>query len=112
MIKLPSLNAQLVDAMRRMVAPWNSFFQQFTQTPAPAMTVSVGSSPFFYTALEPGTLVLQGGTITNLQLIRGSLVINIINAITIPLGIDDVVIITYSVLPNAYFFPSLGVAPQ
>ncbi len=105
--------AKLVDATGRMLTPWNSYFQQFTQAPASAIDITVGISPFDYTAKEPGTLVITGGTVTGVRLTRGSTVIILATTNNvIPVGINDIVRVTYSVLPTLRLLPSYGVAPQ
>lgn len=113
MIVLPSLMARLVDAGGRMLTPWNSYFQQFTQAPASAIDIVVGASPFDYRVKEPGTFIITGGIITGVRLTRGSVAITLATANNIiPVGINDVVRVTYSVLPTLRLLPSYGVAPQ
>lgn len=111
MITLPSLFAKLVDTSGRMLTPWNSYFQQFTQAPASAIDITVGISPFAYTVREPGTLSIAGGTITGVTLTRGSVVITLTTTNNlIPVGINDIVTVSYSVLPTLRLLPSLGIA--
>jgi hypothetical protein len=95
-----------------MLTPWNSFFQQFTQAPAQAIAVTVGASPFAYTATESGSLVITGGTISAIHLIRGSDDMNVTGSKIVPMFINDIVRVTYSVLPTLTFLPSLGPAPR
>lgn len=67
-----------------IVQPWNSFFQQFTQS-APA--VASASSP--YTPNAKGVLILTGaGAIT---LTRGSVSISLTGQRIIPMSIGDTV---------------------
>jgi hypothetical protein len=69
-----------------LIAPWNSWFQQFSQ-PAPKI-VSVTSSPF--TANANGTLILNGSAA--IVLTRGSDSINLAGAsVIIPIAIGDTV---------------------
>lgn len=109
MITLPSLVAKLVDNTGRMLSPWNSYFQQFTQAPAAAIDITVGVSPFAYTVREPGAFVVTGGTITGVTLTRGSTVITIVSQI-FPVAINDIITVSYSVLPTLRLLPSLGIA--
>ncbi len=105
--------AKLVDTTGRMLTPWNSYFQQFTQAPASAIPITVGASPFDYTVREPGTLVITGGTVTGVRLTRGSTIITLASTNNvIPVGINDVVRVTYTVLPTLILLPYYGVAPQ
>lgn len=82
---------------------WHSFLQQFTQAPAGVVSLSVSASPYSYEAKEPGTIVLVGGTITALALIRGAVSIDITGQRIIPVSIKDIVRVTYSVLPAVKF---------
>ena len=110
MIPLPNLRAAFVNKFGNLVSPWNSYLQQFTQAPPNIATVIVGASPITYTATEPGTVIISGGTLTALTLTRG--LVTVALAITdriIPVGINDIVVITYSIAPIAIkFVPSFG----
>ena len=110
MIPLPSLLAPLVDKIDRIARPWNSYLQQFTQAPPSISSIIVGTSPFSYEAREPGNISITGGTISNIRLSRGIVDIDFGAGtnITVPVGINDVVSITYSVLPTVRFLPSYG----
>ena len=111
MITLPSMVSKFVDNTGRLLSPWNSYLQQFTQAPAPVITVTIGVSPFAYTARIPGNLVIVGGTITAITLARGTTVINLVTTNRfIPMGINDIVTVTYSVIPTSIqFLPSYGI---
>lgn len=80
-----NLNAPLVDKSGRVISPWNSFFQQFTQK-APAV-VSVTQNPF--TANVLGKLILTGAT--TITFTRGSVVIDLTGQRIIPISIGDTV---------------------
>ena len=103
---LPNLKSALVNAKGFVLQPWISFFQQFTQAPSQVIDLNVTASPFSYTAVEPGILVLSGGTISTITLTRGNTTVTITGSF-VPLAIQDMVTITYSVLPTVQFFPSL-----
>lgn len=110
MIPLPNTLAPFVNKLGQIIRPWNSYLQQFTQQPPSVTSVTVSASPFSYTAREPGNLAITGGTISQISLIRGNVTISFgagSNKI-IPVGINDVVTITYSVLPTVSFLPSYG----
>lgn len=86
-----------------VVPPWNMFLQQLVQ-PAPAVAaIIVGASPFSFTANSKGTLIISNGTISNISLIRGSDVINLTGQRIIPISINDIVSVTYSVAPTLQF---------
>lgn len=109
MVPLPNLISKLVDATGRTLQPWVSYFQQFTQAPPNFVAQTVSGSPFSYTAREPGTIAISGGTITAITLTRGAVTISLgTTPKLIPVAINDVVAITYSVLPTIYFISSYG----
>jgi hypothetical protein len=112
MITLPSLFAKLVNGDGRLLTPWNSYLQQFTQVPAAAIDITVGASPLSYQAKEPGTIVIVGGTITALTLTRGTVVLTLPTATRlIPVCISDILTITYSVIPTSItLLPAYGIA--
>ena len=110
MIPLPSTLAPFVNKLGQIIRPWNSYLQQFTQAPPAINSITVGTSPFSYEAREPGNISITGGTISNIRLSRGIVDIDF-GAGTdkiIPVGINDIVTVTYSVLPTVRFLPSYG----
>lgn len=108
MIPLPSLLARFVDQQGKILPPWNSYLQQFTQQPPNIMLLTVGASPFAYTAKEPGNVIVKGGTVTGLFITRGSIVVDITGAVIVPVAVEDIVTVTYSVLPTMKFIPAYG----
>ncbi len=91
---------------------WYSFFSNLFQgrPPAPEITVTIGTSPYTYTATQKGFLIVQGGTVSLVQWLgagRGSTT----NRTTgqtqgcFPLSLGDSLIITYSVAPTLIFVP-------
>lgn len=77
-------NAPLVDIKTgKIIAPWNSFFQQFTQK-APAV-VDVTQNP--YTPNAVGNVIIIGAT--TITLTRGLVIIILTGQKIIPMGIGD-----------------------
>lgn len=109
MIKLPNLLAPFVKD-NKLIAPWNSYLQQFTQAPPDIMGLTIGVSPFTYEVKEPGTIFISGGTLTAVSFIRGITTLALGTAARIiPVAIDDTVIITYAVVPTSIsFVPAYG----
>lgn len=93
-----NLQAPLVDKSGKIIPPWNSFFQQFTQS-APAV-VNVTQKP--YTANTKGVLILTGATAITLT--RGNVNINLTGQRIIPISIGDTV--TWSGAATAQFLGS------
>lgn len=73
----------------------------------PAQTVTVTASPFQYSSDISGTLVVQGGTVSEIDIVRGgSSVTTGQTAGAIPMLRGDLVNIVYSGKPNVTFLPS------
>ena len=82
---VPNLVSALVDKMGRVIPPWNSFFQQFTQL---ASAASQPTSPF--TSNTQGSLFFTTGTPV-ITLTRGPLVLTLTGQKIIPVGSGDTV---------------------
>ena len=105
----PSVLQDFVDGFKKLKNPWVQYLQQFTIAPPAFMDITVAPSPFEYEAKEPGNLYVTGGTVSGITLTRGSDTITITGEILIPVAVNDIVEITYSVLPTVKFIPSYGV---
>jgi hypothetical protein len=92
---VPNLGAALVDASRKIIPPWNSFFQQFTQN---AEAASIPVSPF--TPNTQGSLIFTTGTPT-ITLTRGILVLTLTGQKIIPIAVGDTV--TWSGATTVHF---------
>lgn len=108
MMPLPSQVSSFVDQAGRIIRPWVQYLQQFTQAPPKIMDVTVTVSPFSYTAKEPGYLYIHGGTISAITLTRGIVTLIFTGNTAVPVAINDIVSITYTVLPTVKFVPSYG----
>lgn len=106
----PNTIATFVDEARKIAKPWIQYLQQFTTAPAAFKSLTVGKSPFVYTAVEPGFVYIKSGTVSVISLKRGSIAIDTTGLVFIPVGIGDAITITYSVVPTVYFIPSFGAA--
>lgn len=85
---------------------WQRFFASLVAPPAAIGTVTVGSSPFLYTAPSAGTVSVTGGTVTDISLTRNTSTIPTgLTAGLIPVSNGDVVTVTYAVLPDISFVP-------
>ena|ERR1700733_2346181 len=104
---LPRLDARLVDNSGLALPPWTTFFQQFVQAPSAAVSLIVGTSPFNYSAKEPGQAAVIGGVVSAIALIRGTINIDVTGVKLIPMAIKDILKVTYSVLPVIQFLPNL-----
>lgn len=86
----------------RLVSPWNMFIQTLIQAPPAVQDISIISGETF-TPNVNGNLIITGGTISNISLIRGTVIINLTGQTIIPLAVNDSVSITYSVAPTFQF---------
>jgi hypothetical protein len=98
---IPNMLSALVDKAGKILPPWNSFFQQFSNPPAPIMSVIVGTDPFSYVVKQPGMVVLVGGTTVSLT--RGKTTISMGTAKSFPVEIADIVVLGGS--PTLKFVP-------
>lgn len=89
-----------------------SYLQQFTQAPPKFLPIIVDTSPFSYTAKEPGFVFVSGGTVSAITLMRGPDSLNVTGQKIIPVSINDIVETTYSVLPTLTFIPIYGAAQR
>lgn len=105
----PSIIQDFVDAVKRIKEPWVQYLQQFTIAPPAFVDITVGISPFDYTAEEPGNISISGGTVSGITLTRGTDTITVTGASLIPVAVADTVEVIYSVLPTMKFIPSYGV---
>lgn len=72
----------------------------------PIETITVGASPFTFTANLSGQLLITGGTVSQIDLDRkGTSVTTGLTAGLLPLAEFDQCIVTYTVLPTIYFIP-------
>lgn len=78
-----NLNSPLVDKLGKILQPWNSFFQQFTQK-APAVQ-NITANP--YTPNARGNVIITGAA--TITLTRGTVNINLNGQRIIPMGIGD-----------------------
>lgn len=69
--------------------------------------VTVGVSPYTYSAANDGVLVIEGGTVSQVDYVRnGTTVLLGIVAGSVPVLFGDSVIITHAGAPTATFLPS------
>lgn len=107
-MKTPNAGAPIVSTLTGILTPvWAQFFASLGN-PAPAIVpVTLGASPFAYTAAADGFLAISGGSVSGLSLKRGPTTISLPGSLGIvPLSNGDVLTLTYSGAPNVNFVPS------
>lgn len=102
---IPTFEAPMVDletgrATRAWYLPLLSLFQ-----PLPEVQVTVGGSPFSYVATQGGSLLVSGGTVTQITLKRNQVYVTGLTNGFIPVSAGDVVTITHAGAPSLVFFP-------
>lgn len=106
-LPVPNLTAPLVNKLGKLIPPWNTWFQQFSQSAPQVAAITVAASPFSYTANDVGNLIISGGTVSLITLTRGTVTITIATSTAtpriVPISIGDMVSVTYTVLPTMQF---------
>lgn len=110
MVPFYSTIARFVDTGGKILSPFLEYLQQFTIAPPPFLPVAVGISPFAYEAKEPGHISVTNGTVSAISLTRGTdtIIVGTVTGLLVPVAINDIVTITYTVLPIIKFIPSYG----
>lgn len=102
----PPLNSPIAGGA--LITPvWGLFFSDLTGPPHAIQEISLTGSPFSYMATLPGTFLVRGGTVSAINLTRGRVTIAPLGftAGLVPLGVNDVLEIVYSVDPDVWFIP-------
>ncbi len=87
---VPNLLSPLVDKLGKVIPPWNSFFQQFTQK---AVDVQIFTSPF--TSNTQGFFIFTG-VAPSIILTRGITIIDMTGQKLIPVAVGDTLVWTGS----------------
>lgn len=107
--KLPKSGEPLVSQNGYPTVPWFRFFERLFDRPQAESGITVSASPFLTRFTQDGFIIVEGGTVSLIELLRGSSVIT-----TYPLGATagqfvvkngDAIQITYTVAPTVTFFP-------
>jgi hypothetical protein len=86
---------------------WYRYFQGlFLGTPPAAeATITLGASPYTYTAAQKGFMVIRGGTVSAVQFTRSVTTLTGQTAGIFPLSNGDQLTVTYSGLPTMVWVP-------
>lgn len=76
-----------------------------TQSGQPCVAITVGASPFPYTAIYRGNVTINGGTVSSVTLTRASVVVwsSAASGIIIPVNSGDLITTTYTVAPTSMY---------
>lgn len=107
--RLPNAGEMLVDTNGKPTVHWFRFFERLFDKPPAESGVTLTASPFLTRFTQDGFIIVEGGTVSLIELLRGSSVIT-----TYALGATagqfvvkngDAIQITYTVAPTVTFFP-------
>ncbi len=106
---LPQAANAMVERDGKPSQAWWRFFSKQFSAASPQRSVTVTASPFLYGFTENGFVIVEGGTVSLIELLRGPSVVT-----TYDLGATagqfavrngDAIQITYTVAPTVTFFP-------
>lgn len=106
--QLPTYDQRIID--KNVISrPWYNFWAGLFrgQPTGPAAAITVTASPFSYTAPQGGAVIVQGGTVSLIQLSRDGTT-NYATGMTqgiVPVALGDIVIVNYTVTPTMTFIP-------
>jgi hypothetical protein len=107
-IQLPTMKQPIADLVTGMVTPaWYGFFYDLTSDATPFEAITVGASPFTYTAVHPGMMLIIGGTVSAVGLIRGRITIAATGLVAgfFPMAAKDQLVTTYTGVPTMWYIP-------
>lgn len=86
--------------------PWYLFLQGLIPgQEEPETAVTVGASPFQYKVQNDGFLIIVGGTVSSVTLLRSGSAHAVQTSGAIPVGKGDILTVTYTVAPAMYEYP-------
>jgi hypothetical protein len=105
-LPFPSGDQPVVDDKKRLGQTWHGFFAGLVAKAPPIAPVTVGVSPFAYTASTFGFLHVTGGVVSAISLTRAAVVLATgLTSGFIPMAQGDIVKITYTGKPTVNFVP-------
>lgn len=106
---LPNAGDKLIDEQGRPSQAWYRLFSRLFAKPPRESAVTVGASPFLTGFTEDGFVIVEGGTVSLIELLRGSSVVTTYNlgatAGQFVVKNGDAIQITYTSPPTITFFP-------
>ena len=101
----PDPSASIADVIKSLVLAQDGLLPDVIPRPQPVQVLTLGASPWTYTAPFDGTVVVTGGTVSLLSWSRDGGVTFYTVSGAIPVSRLDQVKVTYSAAPIAQFFP-------
>lgn len=86
---------------------WQRWLQSLLSGALPAAPITLAVSPTSFTAPAQGSLVVVGGTVSSITITRGAVAVPTgLTSGIIPLSLNDIATITYTVAPTVTFLPT------
>ena len=103
----PDVGPSLRDLANALILASDNLLPDPIPAARPTVSVTVGASPFTYTALAQGYLSVTGGTVTSVSITRQGVTV-LVGMLTglFPASRLDQIQITYTVVPTAVFLPN------
>jgi hypothetical protein len=94
------------NAKDNTTSSWYRWFQNTEEgvPPQSEITVAVSGSPFTYTAVRGGYVIVYGGTVSGIQVGRTSLYATGLTSGSFALSKGDRIVLTFSSVPTVVFF--------
>lgn len=102
---VPNSNQPLVDNRGMITQVWLRFFNAVIGPAGAVSAITVGASPFAFTASQRGTVAVSGGTLTSVVINRAGTSVSLGTSRSVSVAPGDIVTVTYSVLPTMSFLP-------
>lgn len=104
---VPSTTVPVVGQGGRPTMEYQRFFNALVSASQSVEPITIGASPYTYTASIIGTLFVSGGTVSDITIRRGTVTVPTgVLAGPIPLTNGDIATVTYSVAPTVNFVPA------
>lgn len=102
----PSLATRAVDERGFFTPQWVRFFTDLITPPKSVVAFVLGASPASVKPSESGHLIITGGTVSSVKLLRGGTLLNLPGTSGLfPVSYGDELIITYTIAPTVQFIP-------
>jgi hypothetical protein len=105
---IPQRTTPLTESDGTVNLYWYQFFSGLVPGKStPEVSITVGSSPFSYTSSDDGFVIVTGGTVSSITILRSSSAQSVATTTghAIPIGRGDVLAVTYSVKPTMLIYP-------
>lgn len=103
---IPNPSTPIVDNAGFISRYWYQFFNNLIPTnPLPESAITVTASPFTYTLPSNGYVVINGGTVSAINVKRINSYVTGLTGGVIALSRGDSVVVTYTVAPTMTFMP-------